>query len=466
MRQPYTDHRDEAFPNVIAGDGDFVFLFLQHSGRRCKVIDGARQGRPEAGKVRAAIDGVDGVRKSKNVFAVGIVVLQRDFDLHSAALALEVDRRIMQRGFSAIQMLDELRDAAGELEFRGLFRALVGERDLQAFIQKGQFAQALRQGVKTVHGLLENRGIRMEGNFCPGLAGLTGLLQFVGGLALFVGLFPHLAVPRDFQLQPIGKRVDHRNAHAVETTRDFVGVAVKFSASVQHRQHNFRCGALLRRMHVHRDAPAVVHHGDRVVGVHGDVDLIGITGHRFIDRIVHHFPDQMVQAHLSGGADIHRGAQPHGLQAAENFDGLGVVLVAALRRSHHVFFVAHAFSWSGNFSPTAAPPGQTPGNSQCGSALKTRWREARKACLGNSERRLYPVIPASPGESETRRVPAPSHLARARRGEDSCFSKRVAQLAPGREPVGRPRWPGGRVDRTGYSTTTGLYSLRGFFSSI
>src|SRR5947207_9328006 len=110
----------------------------------------------------------------------------------------------------------------------------------------------------------------------------------------------------------------------------------------------------------------------------------------------------MVQAHLSSGADVHRGAQPHGLQAAENFDGFRVVLVAALRGSNHVFFVAHAFSWSGNFSLVAAPPGQTPGNSQCGSALKTRWREARKACLGNSVRRLYPVIPASPGESETR----------------------------------------------------------------
>ncbi len=50
----------------------------------------------------------------------------------------------MQCGFPAIQVLYEFSDAAAELEFRGFFRAFIGERDLQAFIQEGQFAQALR----------------------------------------------------------------------------------------------------------------------------------------------------------------------------------------------------------------------------------------------------------------------------------------------------------------------------------
>src|SRR2546426_8515208 len=42
-------------------------------------------------------------------FTVGIVVLQRDFNFDRAAFALDVDRRVMQCGFPAIQVLDKLR---------------------------------------------------------------------------------------------------------------------------------------------------------------------------------------------------------------------------------------------------------------------------------------------------------------------------------------------------------------------
>ncbi len=226
----------------------------------------------------------------------------------------------MQRGFSAIQVFDKFSNAAGELEFRGLFRAFIGERDLQALVQKGQLAQALRQSVKAVDGLFENPRVGMEGNFRPGLARLAGLLQLVGGLAFFVSLLPHRAITRNFQLQPVGKRVHDGNAHAVETAGNFVRVAIEFAAGVQDRQHNFRSRALLRRVHVHGDAAADVDHGDRFVGVHRNVDLIRKAGHRFINRIVHHFPNEMVQAHLARRADVHRGTQAHGLQTAENFD--------------------------------------------------------------------------------------------------------------------------------------------------
>src|SRR5438046_1266373 len=82
------------------------------------------------------------------------------------------------------------------------------------------------------------------------------------------------------------------------------------------------------------------------------VDLIGVAGQGFVDGVVHHFPDQMVQAHLSGRADVHRGPQPHGFQTAKNLDRLGVVLMAALRCGSNVFFIAHHFSPCQNFQKT------------------------------------------------------------------------------------------------------------------
>ncbi len=343
--QPHADHRHQPFAHVIAGDADFVLLLLQHSCRGREVVDRTRQGGPKAGKVRSAIHGVDGVREREDVFAIAVVVLQRDFDFNVAAFPLHVNRRIVQRGFSPVQVLDEFRDAAGKLEFCGFLCALVGKGDFQALVQKGHLAQALSKRIEAIFNLIENRWIRMKRNFRPRLARLAGLLQLRSGLALFVGLLPYLAVTRNLQFQPIGKRIDHRNADAVEAARNFVRVAVEFSAGVQHGQDDFRRGALLRLVHIHGDAAAVVHHGDGVVRVHGNVDFIREAGQRFVDRVVHYFPDEMMQAHLSGRTDVHRGAQPHGFEPAENFDRFRVVLVAGLRGAAHVFFVAHVVSW-------------------------------------------------------------------------------------------------------------------------
>ena len=61
----------------------------------------------------------------------------------------------------------------------------------------------------------------------------------------------------------------------------------------------------------------------------GDFDLVGVTGERFVHRVVHHFIDQMVQSHLAGGTDVHGGTFAHRLHAAQHFDGVGVVVAVA-----------------------------------------------------------------------------------------------------------------------------------------
>src|SRR5260370_7884145 len=126
--------------------------------------------------MRAAGDRVVRVCKCKNVCAVGGVVLQSDFDFDVPALAFYVDRRIVQRGFTAVEMLNEFTDAAGEAELRGLFGALVRERDLQALIQEGQFAQALRHCVTPQPSFLKNGSLAMLHNFRTRLARLAVLL--------------------------------------------------------------------------------------------------------------------------------------------------------------------------------------------------------------------------------------------------------------------------------------------------
>src|SRR6202021_256110 len=96
--------------------------------------------------------------------------------------------------FAAIEMLDELGDAAVVLEI-GLLGlaglriggALIGEGDQQSFVQECEFAQALRQRVVVVFRSGEDAAVGQEVNFRPALLGRAGLIQLVGGLAL--GMF-------------------------------------------------------------------------------------------------------------------------------------------------------------------------------------------------------------------------------------------------------------------------------------
>ena len=61
-----------------------------------------------------------------------------------------------------------------------------------------------------------------------------------------------------------------------------------------------------------------------------DFDFVGVSGERFVHRIVHHFIDQVMQSHLAGRTDIHGGTFADGFHAAENFDRVGGVVAVPI----------------------------------------------------------------------------------------------------------------------------------------
>ena len=243
----------------------------------------------------------------------------------------------MERGLAAIEVLDEFDDPAGEAKLRIFVTALVLQRDLQAFVQKGQLAQALREEVVAEVNFLENADIGVKSDFCSGFARLAGDRELRFGNSAFVGLFPDLAVAQDFQVQPIGKRIDDGNAHTMQAARNFVGFAIEFSAGVQNGHDHFGSGLFLRGMHIHGNAAAVIDDGDAVVVMDDDIDLVAIAGQRFIHRVIYHLPNQVVQTLLGGRADIHRRTFAHGLEIAQHFDRGSVVPMTRSFAGHRLF---------------------------------------------------------------------------------------------------------------------------------
>ena len=130
----------------------------------------------------------------------------------------------------------------------------------------------------------------------------------------------------------MAQRVHARNAHAVQSAGNFVGRAVELAAGMQHGHHDLRRRQTLA-VHIHLvggNAAAVVDHGDGVIDVNGDVDAIGKAGQRFVHGVVDDFVHQVMQSHLAGRADVHRGTLAHRFHAAENLDGIGVVIAIRL----------------------------------------------------------------------------------------------------------------------------------------
>ena len=148
----------------------------------------------------------------------------------------------------------------------------------------------------------------------------------VDRIAALVGLLVDLAVAPDLQVERLRQRVHDRHADAVQAARDLVAVVVELAAGVQHRQHDFgrRPAALVL---IDRNAAAVVDDGDRVVDVDRDVDLVAVAGQRLVDRVVDDLVDEVVQARRAGRADVHRRPLAHRLEAFEDLDLVGAVVV-------------------------------------------------------------------------------------------------------------------------------------------
>src|SRR5690606_26972145 len=177
----------------------------------------------------------------------------------------------------------------------------------QAGVEEGELSQSLRQRLEVQLPVAEDLRIGFEADLGPCPVGLADHLERGLGNTAGVALAVDLPPAGDLQLQVFGKRVGAGDAHAVQTAGDLVGGVVEFPAGVQHGHHHLGGGSPLGGMDVGGDAPAVVRHGDRVVGVDHHVDAGAVARESLVHRVVHHLPDDVVHARLVRGADVHSG---------------------------------------------------------------------------------------------------------------------------------------------------------------
>ena len=290
--------------------------------------------------------------------------------------------------------------------------ALVGDRDLQAAGEERRLAQALlERGELQARGALEDVGVGQERDDRPRLRRRLAALELALRRAADVVLRPDVAVAADLDVELLRQRVDHRHADAVQAAGHLVAAAVaELAAGVQHGEDDLDGRQALLLHDRHRDAAAVVTHGDRAVGVDRHIDRIAVARQGLVDGVVDDLVDEVMQPTVARGPDVHARALPDGLQTLEDGDVLGVV---AARGAGAVGggIVASQSASERQYAP-APRGGGSPGRTKSRCEHSSRHRASR-ACSQRAEsaakehKTRVASITVSPGSrSRAARAPA------------------------------------------------------------
>ena len=103
----------------------------------------------------------------------------------------------------------------------------------------------------------------------------------------------------------------------MQTRRDFVIAIVELAARVQLCHHQFERAASGFDVRIDRNAASVVANRNHAVRQELDHDVVGVTSHRFIGRVVQDFAHQDEQTDAPCVADIHSGTMAHGFKSFE-----------------------------------------------------------------------------------------------------------------------------------------------------
>ena len=197
---------------------------------------------------------------------------------------------------------------------------------------------------------------------------------------------PLVPLAVDAHVHPRRQGVHHRGPHPVQPARRGVRAAAELAAGVQPGHHQLDAGELGFRLHVNRDAPAVVPHLRRPVGVQDHLDEAAVAGQRLVHRVVEDLPQAVHEATAVGGADVHAGPLADRLQALQHRQVACRVGAGGVRRG-----CDRRPGGGGGFgSHGSSPPmGGGPGRPELFTGLDGRLA-ATAGLRGEPRRRIYP----------------------------------------------------------------------------
>ena len=280
--------------------------------------------------MRAAIPLGDVVGEAQHRLVIAVGPLQGQLDGNAVTLAGH-DHGLVQGLMRAVEIFDESLETAFILQVddHRLGFAIIAQLNVNTRVQKRQFAQAMLQAWQLEIHVGEGLARRGEANLGAGAAhGIAGDRQIVVRHPVLKADVMLLVVTPDPHFEGFRERVDDGNTDAVQAAGDFVGVLVELTAGMQLGHDDLGRRDAFLVMDINRNPAPVIPHRRGAVSVQDHLDQIAMSGQRLVDGVVHDLVDHVVQARaVIGVADIHARTLTHGVQAAQDLDRSGVVIV-------------------------------------------------------------------------------------------------------------------------------------------
>ena len=128
----------------------------------------------------------------------------------------------------------------------------------------------------------------------------------------------------------------------MQSTRHLIGALIELAARVKHGHGDFEAGFFLGFVHVHRNAPSVVHYGYRIVGIDRQLDRRTVPRQRLVDRVVHDLVHEVMQAANGGRANVHGRPFADGFETLQYLNRIGAVLIVFGRLPVRILFLLHS----------------------------------------------------------------------------------------------------------------------------
>ena len=185
------------------------------------------------------------------------------------------------------------------------------------------------QGVKTEFSLAKGFFGRHE-PYLRSFLTISVAHDFQGRLGIAMAKFHAvvLTIAPNVQTQPNGQGVDNRHANTVQTTRNFIAIAVELTPRVQLGHDHFSSGHPFFRVHIHRNTATIVADTDRTIRVQAYVNPVAMPRQGFVNGIVHDLINHVVQTTaVIRVTDVHTGTLSNCIQALEDFNTISTITI-------------------------------------------------------------------------------------------------------------------------------------------
>ncbi len=277
-----------------------------------------------------------------NVLAVPVVPLHAAFNRYVVLGAGEVNRVVDERLARAVKVPHKFLHTAFIVQHHllGLAKVVqlahVGESNMHPAVEERQFAQPVKQRIKTELDAGESLLARRKAHFGAVFTGVADDFQWVHRVTMLELHAVDVPVTPNRQCQVNAQGIHHAHTHAVQPARNFIAVLVEFTARVQLGHNHFGSTYAFFGMDAGGNPAPVILHTHTAVVVQRHQNPVAISRQRFVDGVIDHFIHHVVQtATVIGVADVHAWALAHGIKAAQNLNA--VLAIRGLRVGDFLF---------------------------------------------------------------------------------------------------------------------------------